>query len=208
MSTLRLSYQLRKRTMRTHGLMLGAAVLAVLSLSTSLLAQCNAPELVPGADKYNDLVCKAWSTEQHGDKEKALELWLDASKQPVLESPNIRLFGKIATLYAKLGRFREADRYLMYDNLSILWMIGIVRCKQEANLSDESLLKDGKPLTSVEAKDMVDVLCGPVFDEFSYFRDRDAASFAPAAHAILQFEAVRKEINALRHSQAPGQGGK
>jgi len=146
-------------------------------------------------------VCKASKASRSGDDRKALELFLAASEQPVLESPNIRLFRRIAKVYAKLGHFHEADRYLKYDNLSILWMIGIVRCEVASNSTDESLFQDGKLLISDEAKDMAAVLCGPVFDDFSYFRDRDAESFIPAAKAILQYGALRKEIGLMRDKQ-------
>ena len=157
--------------------------------------------MVKGAGKYNELVCKASNASQSGDDRKALELFLAASEQPVIESPNIRLFGPIAKSYAKLGRFQEADLFLKYDNLSILWMIGIVRCQEASNSPDESLFQDGKPLISDEAKHMAAVLCGPVFDDFSYFRDRDTESFIPAAKAILQYGALRQEIGLMRDKQ-------
>jgi hypothetical protein len=164
----------------------------------SASAQCSAPGLVKGADKYNELVCKAYKASRRGDDRKALELLVDASKQAVLESPNIRLFPNIAKTYAKLGLFHEADLYLKYDNLAVLWMIGIVRCQVASNLLDESLIQDGEPLGSDEAKHMAAVLCGPVFDEFSYFRNRDTETFIPAANAILEYGALRKEIGAMR----------
>jgi len=82
-------------------------------------------------------------------------------------------------------------------------MIGIVRCQATPNSQNESLFQDGQQLTSDEGKHMAGVLCGPVFDEFSYFRDRDAKSFVPAARAILQHEAVRKEIDVIRRKQHP-----
>jgi hypothetical protein len=170
-------------------------------LGEAASAQCSVPELVKGADRYNELVCKASKASRSGDDRKALELFLAASEQPVLESPNVRLFRPIAKTYAKLGRFHEADRYVNYDNLSILWMIGIVRCQVALNSPDESLFQDGKPLISDEAKHMAAVLCGPVFDDFSYFRDRDTESFIPAAKAILEYGALRKEIGLMRDKQ-------
>jgi hypothetical protein len=180
-------------------LALGAASL----LGESTSAQCGVPGLVKGADRYNELVCQASKASRSGDDRKALEFFLAASEQPVLESPNIRLFRQIAKIYARQGRFHEADRYLKYDNLSILWMIGIVRCQVELNSTDESLFQDGKPLISDEAKHMAAVLCGPVFDDFSYFRDRDTESFIPAAKAILEYGALRKEIGLMRGKQLP-----
>jgi hypothetical protein len=207
----------RHRMRRTRGLVLAggtrmkrfvrAGVIALLAVGAASLlgepasTQCSVPELVKGADKYNELVCKASKASQSGDDRKALELFLAASEQPVLESPNIRLFPKIVKTYAKLGRFDEADRYLKYDNLSVLWMIGIVRCQMGSNTADESLFQEGEPLTSAEAKHMATVLCGPVFDEFSYFRDRETESFIPAANAILQYGALRKEIGLMRDNR-------
>jgi hypothetical protein len=176
-------------------------MVAALGLCEKAYAQCGLPELVKGAERYNQLVCKASSASRAGNNTKALDLLLEASKQPVLESPNIRLFGAIAKSYAKLGRFDEADQYVKYDDLSILWMIGIVRCQAASDSTDEHLFQDGKALTGDDAKHMATVLCGPVFDEFSYFRDRHAESFVPAAKAILQHSSLRKEINDVRHGQ-------
>jgi hypothetical protein len=184
--------------MRRFFASLTSAALVALFLRSVATAQCSAPELVKGADKYNELVCKAAVAAQSGKDRMTLELLLSASKQPVLESPNIRLFGQIAETYARLGRFRESDLFLKYDDLSLLWMIGIIRCRETPGSKDESLVQDGKPLTSEEAKYMAGVLCGPVFDEFSYFRDRDAKSFIPAAEAILRYRSVRNEIDSLK----------
>ena len=61
-----------------------------------------------------------------------------------------------------------------------------------------ALVQDGQPLQSDEAKHMTDVLCGPIFDNDDYFADRDAASFIPAAKAILRYGALRKEIDLMR----------
>ena len=192
--------------MKRPFLSLSGAFFVLLFVRGLAPAQCRAPELVKGADKYDELVCKAYAAGRNGDDKKALELLLAGSDQPVLESPNIRLFGQIARTYARLGRFRESDLYLKYDDLSLLWMIGIIRCRETPDSKDESLAQDGKPLTSEEAKHMASVLCGPVFDEFSYFRDRDAESFINAAKELLRHEAIRKEIDAMRHRQAGGPG--
>jgi hypothetical protein len=189
-----------RRLARTGVIALLAVGVASL-LGESAFAQCSVPELVKGADKYNELVCRASKASQSGDDQKALELFLAASEQAVLESPNIRLFPNIAKTYAKLGRFHEAAQYLSYDNLSVLWMIGIVRCRVASNSTDESLFQDEKPLTSDEAKHMAAVLCGPVFDELGYFRDRGTESFIPAADAILKYGALRKEIGRMRDKQ-------
>jgi hypothetical protein len=181
---------------------LGTAILSAVLLSGSAFGQCSAPELVKDADQYNDLVCKAYAAASDGDNKTALALFLAASDEPLFESPNVLLLGQIARTYAKLHRFREADAYLKYDNLSVLWMIGIVRCQVTPDSKNESLLQDGARLVSHEAKHMTDVLCGPIFDEYSYFRESDAESFIPAANALLRYEAIRKEIELMRHKKS------
>src|SRR6266705_1862173 len=102
--------------------MLGGPFLLAVVLAGSAFAQCNGPEVVKGADKYNQALCKAYAAAQIGDNKKALDLFLVAADQPLFESPNVRLLGQIARTYAKLGRFQEADLYLKYDSLSVLWM--------------------------------------------------------------------------------------
>jgi hypothetical protein len=193
----------RRKTMK-YRVLIESTFIVTIILYGSAAAQCDASELVRGASKYNEFVCKASTAVLSGDDKKALDLYLSALKEPVLESPNIRLFAVIARTYAKLGEFQDADLYMKYDNLAALWMIGIVRCQETSN-PNESLFQDGKMLVSEEAIHMADVLCGPMFDEFSYFRDRDTASFVPAANTILRHERVRNEIDAMRrkHGLAP-----
>jgi len=148
-------------------------------------------------------VCKASAAAKGKDDKRALEFYLAALNEPVLESPNVRLFADIAKTYATLGRFDEADVYMKYDNVTVLWMIGIVRCGKRLKSPAESLYQDGKLLSSEEATHMAGVLCGPVFDEFSYFRESDTTRFVPAARAILKHEAIRHEIAAIRSQRRP-----
>lgn len=101
--------------------------------------QCSAPELVKGADKYNALVCQGVLADQKGMDREALGYFLSASQQPTLESPNIFMFGRIAKTYARLGQFHEADVFLKYDDISLLWLIGVVRCTGESGSGEESL---------------------------------------------------------------------
>jgi len=181
--------------MRLSRFPLGAALLAASLLQGSASAQCNAPEVVKGNDKYNELVCEGDAASRSGDHKKALGLFLAASKQTTLEFPNVLLFGRIAETYAQLGQLREADLYIQYDNLSVLWLIGVVRCQTPPNAEAEVLLQDGSLLQSEAAIHMANVLCGPIYDNNDYFGDRDAESFVPAAKAILRYDALRREIH-------------
>lgn len=177
---------------------LASLLFATLCLGTRCCAQCSAPEVVKGATKYDALVCQGIAASEKAEDQKALEFFLKASKEPVLESPNILLFGRIADTYAHLAQFREADLYLKYDDLSLLWLIGVVRCQSRPNSQNESLFQDRELLKSEEAKHMVDVLCGPIFDNDSYFPNRDATSFVPVARAILRYDALRQQIDLMR----------
>lgn len=184
-------------------MVINLAFLPVIITGTAT-AQCNAPEIVKGADKYNEQVCKAYAATKNGKQQQALDLFLAASKQNIFESPNVLLLGDIAKTYASLGQFENADRYLKYDNIAVLWMIGIVRCQHTSeSTNDEILLQDGKALTSSDAKYMVNVVCGELYDDYSYFRDRNAESFVPAAKAILRYSTVQREIDQMRVKQSP-----
>jgi hypothetical protein len=184
---------------------------AILTMSLGFLllggpasAQCREPELVKDADSYNALVCNAATASQRGDNKKALGLYLAASKEATFESPNALLFGDIALTYAKLGKFADADKYLEYDNITVLWAIGIVRCEESQSGFEDRLLKDGREMKSEAARRMAEVLCGPIFDNVFDFSTSDAGSLVPAAKLILRHDAIRKEIEQLRrkHLQA------
>jgi hypothetical protein len=161
-------------------------------------AQCNAPEVVRGADAYNALVCKGYRAMDVKNYQDALKFFLSASKGIVAESPNMLLFARIAYVYAKLGRFGEADEYLRYDNLALLWAIGVVRCKGGPGTEDDTLHQDGVPLSSSASEHMADVLCGGMLDNMLNLQGRDAASFVPAAELILRHTETRREIDKLR----------
>ena len=191
--------------MRPSRFSLVAALLAASLLQGSVSAQCNAPEVVKGNDKYDELVCEGDAASRSGDHKKALGLFLAASEQTTLEFPNLLLFGRIAETYAQLGQFREADLYLQYDNLSLMWQIGVVRCQTPPNAEAEVLLQDGTLLHSEAAIHMASVLCGPIYDNNDYFGDRDAESFVPVAKAILRYNTLRQEIHDMRGKQQTNQ---
>lgn len=170
---------------------------ATVSLGMPCRAQCVAPEVVKGADEFNALLCHGIAASRKGEYQKALAFFLKASKEPMDEEPNVIMFGRIAETYAQVGQFREADVYLKYEDLSLLWLIGVVRCDSQ----DENLVQDGEFLKSADAKHMVNVLCGPIFDNNNYFADRDAASFVPVARLILRYDALRKKIDLMRAKQ-------
>ena len=179
-------------------ILFAGVLLAVICSSTLCNAQCSAPEAVAGADRYDELLCQGVAAEKTNNEERALELFLAASRQPLSESPNVLLFGRIAKAYALVGKFHDAKVYLDYDNIAVLWQIGIVRCQSQPSSEGEYLVQDGKLLEGDEARHMTNVVCGEVFDNDADFTNRDALSFAPAAKAILQYATLRREIENMQ----------
>lgn len=173
--------------------------LAVSCMSSALCcAQCTAPETIQGAEIYNKLVCQGVQALSSKNQEEALRDFLAASQKTTLEFPNTLLFGRIAKVYASLGQFKEAYEYLEYDNISLLWSMGIVRCRAGSSGEQEVLFQDGMLLKSVAGIHMAGVLCGEIYDNNAYFADRDIESFVPVARAILRHTELRKEIDLMR----------
>jgi hypothetical protein len=166
-------------------------------------AQCAAPEEIEGDEIYNKLVCQGVQALLNKNQEKALTYFIAASEKTTLEFPNTLLFGRIARTYASLGRFKEAYDYLEYDNISLLWSMGIVRCHTGSAGEQEVLFQDGVLLKSEAATHMAHVLCGEIYDSNAYFVDRDIVSFAPVARAILRHTELRKEIEIMRSRENP-----
>jgi hypothetical protein len=191
------------RITRPFDVALWTSLFTVLCSQVLVFGQCSAPEVVKGAEKYNVLVCQGASAAQSGDDRKALGYFLSASQQTLLEFPNIHLFARIAKTYARLSQFREADLYLSYDNISILWQLGIIRCQAQTAIDNEVLFQDGRLLQSNQATYMASRLCGPIYDNNAYFGDRDADSLIPTAKAILRHGALRKEIEGMRTRRGP-----
>jgi hypothetical protein len=173
--------------------------LAVSCMSSALCgAQCTAPETIQGAEIYNKFVCQGVQALSSNNREEALRDFLAASQKTTLEFPNTLLFGRIAKVYASLGQFKEAYEYLEYDNISLLWSIGIVRCRAGSSEEQEILFQDGMLLKSPAATHMASVLCGEVYDNNAYFADRNIESFVPVAKAILRHSELRQEIDLMR----------
>ncbi len=167
-------------------------------------AQCAAPETIQGAEAYNKLVCHGIQALSNKNNAEALRDFLSASRETTLESPNTLLFGRIANVYASLGQFRESYEYLEYDNISLLWSMGIVRCRAASSVKQEDLYQDGIPLKSTAATHMAAVLCGEIYDNNASFADRDIESFVPLARAILRHTELRKEIDLMRSKTRSG----
>ncbi len=173
--------------------------LAVSCMPSALCgAQCSAPETIQGAEIYNTLVCKGVQALSSHNREEALRDFLAASQKTTLEFPNTLLLGRIAKVYASLGQFKEAYEYLEYDNISLLWSMGIVRCRAGSSGEPEVLFQDGMLLKSTASTHMAGVLCGEVYDNNAYFADRDIESFVPVAKAILRHSELRKQIDLTR----------
>ena len=173
-----------------------AAVAFFVFIALPAKAQCDAVQLIHGADKYNKQVCDAYKASASGQDQKALTLFLAASREPLFELPNSHLFAPIAREYARLGDFNKAKTYLEYDNLALLWEIGIVSCSED----QKNLLKGGLNLNTTEANYMTRVVCGAALDDYTYFGNRNAEDFVATANAILRHAALRKEIEKLKAS--------
>lgn len=171
--------------------------------SAPCCAQCTGPEIIKGAEIYNKLVCNGIQALSSNNHEKALVDFISASEKTTLEFPNTLLFGRIARTYASLGRFKEAYEYLEYDDISLLWSMGVVRCRASQPSGQEILYQDGVLLKSAVATHMARVLCGEIYDNNAYFADRDIESFVPLARAILRHTELRKEIDLMQSREGP-----
>ncbi|HLW81237.1 MAG TPA: hypothetical protein VKS20_04270 [Candidatus Acidoferrales bacterium] len=187
--------------MRVRLLFAGCLISAALLPLQAAMAQCKATELVRGAGKYNKLVCDAYAQRSAKHFQQALSLFLTASREPLFEVPNIQLLAPIAETYADLGQFREAERYLQYDNLALLWELGIAGCDQ----GDSELTQGGKSLTSDEAKHVANLVCGAAFENFTEFGNRTIEDLIPVANAMLRHDAIRREILAKQTHAKKGE---
>jgi len=181
-------------------------IAAILYLSAAHgTAQCKAPELIQGYDSYNELVCRGIQKLSNNAPGKALGDFLAASKKPTTEYPNNLLFGRIAMVYADLGQFEKAEVYLEYDSISILWSMGVVRCRASKSSDQELLYQDGVLMKSSAAMHMSNVLCGEIYDNNAYLGDVKASALVPVARAILAHAELQKQIAAkkLRGQKAP-----
>jgi hypothetical protein len=148
-----------------------------------------------GYDEFNTLLCNGVLASEHGDYNKALEFYLAASQKGFLEYPNFVMFQKIALTYARLGQFENAYKYLKYDDISILWAVGIVRCQSVDGADDSVLLQDGHLMGSDEARYLANhVLCGEAIEDNVDFSQWNAENLVSVAKAILEHKKLRSEI--------------
>lgn len=167
--------------------------------------QCKEAETVSGATKYNVLLCDGIRLAKLGRHAAAVNQFVAASRVPLEESPNILLFPRLATEYATLGKTREAKRYLEYDELSVLWMLGEVRCSPRSSeqYEQETLVRNGSRVVSDEADEMSKVLCGEIFDDYNDTRNLAVRGFVPAAKSVLRHEQARLVVERLTARDAP-----
>lgn len=178
--------------MKTRLVFLGFAASIMLFPARSAIAQCNATEIVHGAEKYNKLVCDGYAARSAKQYQRALDIFLSASKQPLFEVPNIQLLAPIAETYVDLDRTEEAERFLRYDNLALLWELGIVSCNQE----NSGLTQGGVALTSETAKYVTNLVCGAAFDDFTNFTNVKVDDLIPVANAMLRYKGIQERIRA------------
>jgi hypothetical protein len=188
--------------MKSSPILLFTLLLALVAASQGIYAQCDSPELIKGAEKYNALVCKAEvASSSHDEKLAQSILLLAENESPVEKFPNVFLFDRIALSNARLGQFDLAALNLDYENISILWMMGIVRCKKIPNSDDEILFREGEPFHSENARYMANTLCGDIYDNNQNYLSAKASDYGRAAKMILRHMEIEKEIAALRESR-------
>jgi hypothetical protein len=181
-------------------------VVALLSYGTvRCYSQCNIPEITEYPAPYNKVVCEANIASQHGDYAKALDLLLSASKTQLLEAPNVLLYNRIAATYIQLGQYQNADLYLRYDSIALLWRMGIIRCNAIGNDNTAVLLKEGHLLNGEDASFMASVLCGDAFSDLFDFNNEDIESYYPLAKAIIRHHKTQVQ---LQHMKSKIVGGK
>lgn len=190
--------------MKRRAIFLSLVVSITLFPFGSAIAQCSATETIHGAKKYNKLVCNAYAAMSAKQYDEALNLFISASKQPLFEVPNIQILAPIAETYLDLGQSEQAERFLHYDNLALLWELGIVSCNQE----NSGLMEGGVPLTSEPAKYVTTLVCGTAFDNFTNFNNVRVDDLIPIASAMLRYEAIQKKIRAKESAAKSGHNSK
>lgn len=176
--------------------------LLLLSVSAEAAAQCDSPDGIQGAEKYNALVCKAEAASQARDEKKALSIYLLAEDEsPVANYPNVFLYDRVALSNARLGDFDLADLNLEYATIALQWMHGMVRCEKIPSSDDEILFREDHPLHSANARFMANVLCGDAYDKSHDENVARAGNGELAARMALRHSEIEKEVAALRRAR-------
>jgi hypothetical protein len=185
--------------MKSSPILLLSLSLCFFLSAQKICAQCDAPELIKGADKYNALVCRAEAASQNHDEKLARSILLLAEDEtPVQDFPNVFLFDRVALSNARFGQFDLAELNIEYSNISILWMEGVIRCKKIPDSDDELLFREGEPLHSENARFMASVLCGDIYDKNQNFPLVKTSDLERVANMKLRHIEIEKEITALR----------
>ncbi len=187
--------------MKSSSIFLSILFSTVLFFAPGTAAQCDSPDLVHGADKYNALVCKAEAAAQNHDEKKALSILLLAEEEsPLPDFPNLFLFDRVALSNARLGNFDMAELNLAYADISLLWMKGIARCRKIPSSDDEILVQDDAPLHSENARYMANVLCGDAYDKAHEENLATAGNSQLTARMALRHAEIKNEIDGLYKS--------
>ena len=121
-----------------------------------------------GNPKYHQLVCSAASFKKEGDYDKAIELYLEASRAVVHEAFTFETYGALAELYRLNGNQEEYLLNKEIFELSLALYVGILSCGYDNN----TILLKGSSENKIEtthAKRITDSMC---FGETEHLLDR------------------------------------
>jgi hypothetical protein len=154
-------------------------------------APCSEPEVILGATAYNNLVCAGIDKMQRGQFREAIHDLEQATTIRLSESPNFRLFPRLALAYFKAGDRDRANLNLELGRLSLSLLVGIYRCHQ-ASTGFILLDQTGAPVEHPQAKEIPRRMCGAAY-EYAYSKD-SLEDFVRDASLVEHYLAIAKEV--------------
>lgn len=150
-------------------------------------ATCSAIEIGSPFDvEYNQLLCEGIQSMQDGQYAAATRAFETALTEKFNETPNFKLFTRLAVAYFKAGNVVRARETLAKAELSLSVAIGIAKCR-ETEKGDTVLTKDGRPVA--EPHGIVEVMCGAIYEDVYRFRNfRSAVHEGQLVQAYLDAE--------------------
>ena len=161
------------------------------SNAANSIGGCNTSELINGNAGYNKLVCEGIHAMDSGDSKSAIDALEKAENIKFPESPNYKLFPRLADAYFRIGDMNNAHLYLERSRLALSLVVGVMHCEETDSGFYIAQFASSK-VDSPQNRDVATSMCGAAYDDI--YEGRTLESTLSDSKLIEYYLAVKKKI--------------
>ncbi|MBT8420671.1 MAG: hypothetical protein KJO08_07405 [Gammaproteobacteria bacterium] len=159
--------------------------------ATEIRFDCDAPELVEGNAKYNQLVCNGvgfMTRNRYAEAAKTFEM---AMEVPLFEMPNFELFPRLALAHFMAGNREKAMENLKKAELSLSVLTGILHCLE----TEQGLFVVRENGERIDDFGISRKMCGAAYDYF--YRRFSLEQVLQEAELVKRYFDIKNRIRGI-----------